>query len=256
MVTKQAARILGGSGLACAALLLACGGGDGGGGGAAATPGAAAFDTAQLQGRWTTPAGASPAMTALILADADGTASAWLMAQDASRLLKLALRGDRSASGKSYALDPNSPGHALAGQFTATLDAKPRGLALSGVNAAALALEQVDAAASPAVQADAAGVWQASSGDKAQTRQWTLAATGELSGSSSTGCSYAGHLSAMGKASAYQVQFDENCSDGGKIAFKGIATLNAQKNRMTVTATSVDESRGVAVFFTRQEAAK
>src|SRR6218665_2259951 len=61
------------------------------------------------KGRWAPAAAVPPVMTAVVLPDAWGTtASAWLLANDASRLVKLVLFSDSSANGTSYTLAPTN----------------------------------------------------------------------------------------------------------------------------------------------------
>ncbi len=231
--------------LVAAALLAGCGGGSGGG-----DDQSEALQTAQLQGRWATAAGAAPAYTAVVVPGASNTASAWLLAQDASRLVKLTVRGDASAQGKAYALGQGSS-QAVTGQVTASLAAAPKTFSVTGAAAGTLALSQSDALSTPAVQAEAAGGWSATAGGQAQALQWTVGALGAVAGISTTGCSYAGQLTAMAGVGAYGVQFDESCPDGARTVFGGIATLNASKTSLTVVGASTDESRGVAVFFSK-----
>jgi len=233
--------------LALSSLLAACGGGGGGGD---AGP---SMDPAQLKGRWVTGSGVAPAMTAVVVPDAAGsTASAWLLAQDASRLVKLVVRSDSSANGKSYALSQgNATAQPVTGQVTTALAASPKSISFTGVNTSALALSQSDALSAAAVQAEAAGTWSATSGGNAQTTQWGITATGSMTGSSTTGCTYAGAVAAIASTAAYSVQFTESCPDGVKTTFNGIATLNAPKSGLTVVVTSADEARGAAVFFSK-----
>lgn len=225
-------------------LLVACGGG---GGGDASGP---TIDPAQLKGRWVTAAGVAPATTAVVVPEANGTASAWLLAQDASRLVKLVVRSDSSANGKSYALgQANATGQAVTGQVNAALAASPKTIAFTGLNTGTLT--QSDALATPAVQTEVQGNWSATLGGNAQTVQWSLAATGSMTGSSTTGCSYTGNVAAMASTAAYSVSFNESCADGSKTAFSGVGTLNVAKNGLTVVVTSADETRGTAVFFAK-----
>lgn len=232
--------------LALTGLLAACGGGGGGG-----TSGPT-IDPTQLQGRWVTAAGVTPAMTTIVVPDATGTASAWLLAQDASRLVKLVVRSDSSANGKSYALGQgNATGQAVTGQVTTALAASPKSISFTGVNAAALALTQSDTLSTPAVQAEAAGTWSASSGGSAQSMQWSIGATGVVVGNSTTGCTYAGSVAAIASTAAYSVNFNESCPDGARTAFSGVATLNGARNGLTVVATSADEAKGAVVFFSK-----
>ncbi|RYF68869.1 MAG: hypothetical protein EOO29_34390 [Comamonadaceae bacterium] len=231
--------------LALSSLLAACGGGGGGDAGPS-------MDPAQLKGRWATGSGVAPAMTAVVVPDAAGTASAWLLAQDASRLVKLVVRSDSSANGKSYALSQgNATAQPVTGQVTTDLAASPKSISFTGVNTNALALVQSDALTTAAVQGDAAGTWSATSGGNAQTTQWVIASTGSMTGSSTTGCTYAGAVGAIASTAAYSVQFSESCPDGVKTTFNGIATLNAPKSGLTVVVTSADEASGAAVFFSK-----
>lgn len=237
---------LGALALTLSGLLAACGGGGGD------APGAS-IDPAQLKGRWVTAAGVAPAVTAVVVPDGAGTASAWLLQQDAMRLVKLVVRGDGSAIGKSYALGQTTitTGQGVTGQVTAALTASPKSMVFTGVNASALNLTQTDALTAAAVQADAAGTWSATSGGNAQTTQWTVAPTGTVAGSSTTGCAYAGGITAMAGTAAYSAQINESCPDGAKTTFGGIATLNASKTGLTVVLTSADETRAAAVFFSK-----
>ncbi|MCW5258874.1 hypothetical protein D5045_00725 [Verminephrobacter eiseniae] len=231
--------------LAFAAMLAACGGSGG-------ATGSAGIDPSALKGRWITPSNEAPAMTAVILPDASDQASAWMLAHDSSELVKLLVRSDGSVNGMAYALHPgNAAGQAVAGQVTAALTASPKRISFSGVKAKALALDQSDAMSLATVQANAAGSWSATTGDKARITQWTVAASGDMAGSTTTGCNHTGNLAAMAHSSAYTVQFDERCLDGSHATFRGIATINRSKNRLTVAATTVDAARGIAVFFSQ-----
>ncbi len=227
-------------------LLAACGGG---GGGSEAGP---AIDPAQLKGRWVTAAGVTPAVTALVVPDASGTASAWLLSQDATRLVKLVVRSDSSANGKSYSLSQsNATGQTVTGQVSATLTTSPKGIAFTGVNTTTLSLSQSDALGTAAAQAELAGTWSATSGGNAQTTRWSITSTGSTTGTSTTGCAYAGAVNAIASTAAYGVQVTESCPDGTKTTFTGIGSLNAAKNGLTVVLTSADETRGAAVFFSK-----
>lgn len=228
--------------LALGGLLAACGGGGGGGG--------PTIDPTQLKGRWVTAVGVTPATTAVVVTDANGVANAWLLAQDASRLVKLVVRSDSSANGKTYALGQgNATGQAVTGQVTTALAASPKTIAFTGLNTGTLT--QSDTLSTPAAQADVAGNWSATSGGNAQTTQWSLTAAGGLTGSSTTGCTYVGSVAALAGTAAYGVGFSESCADGSKTTFNGIGTLNAAKSGLTVVVTSADESRGAAVFFAK-----
>lgn len=231
--------------LALAGLLAGCGGG--GGGEAGPT-----IDPVQLKGRWVTASGATPAVTAVVVPEASGTANAWLLNQDASRLVKLVVRSDSSANGKSYALSQgNAAGQPVTGEVSAALAASPKRISFTGVNTVALVLTQSDGLTPADVQADVGGTWNATFGGNAQTTQWIITSTGSTTGSSTTGCTYLGGVTAIESTAAYSVQVNESCPDGAKTAFGGIATLNRSKNGLTVVVVNADETRGMAAFFAK-----
>ena len=228
--------------LACA--LTACGGGGGG-----EVPSASGPST-QVQGRWATAAGSTPAYTAIGTPAANSSATVWLLANDASRLVKLTAQDSGTLGGKAYTLGQSTVAAAVNGQWSASAST-PKSLTLSGLPSGSLTLAQTDALTSAAVQADAAGAWKASVGGNAQSVSWTVATSGAVSGSSTTGCTYTGTLTAMTNASAYTAAFRESCSDGASTLFNGIATLNSAKNALSMVATGADESVGVALFFSK-----
>lgn len=225
-----------------ASALTACGGGGGGDGASASGP------SAQVQGRWITAAGSVPAHTAIGLPAANASAPIWVLANDASRLMKLSAQDSGALTGKAYALGQSMAATAVNGQWSTSAS---KTMTLTGLPSGTLALAQTDAFTSAAVQADAAGAWKATVGSNAQSVSWTVAASGAVSGSSTTGCTYAGTLAAMTNASAYTASVKETCSDGISNQFNGIATLNSAKNALSMVATNADESAGVALFFSK-----
>lgn len=224
-----------------ATALTACGGG-GGDGTSVSGP------STQVQGRWSTAVGSAPAHTAIGLPAANASAAIWVLANDASRLMKLSAQDSGALTGKAYALGQNTAATAVNGQWSMSAS---KAMTLTGLPSGTLALAQADAFTSAAVQADAAGAWKATVGSNAQSVSWTVAASGAVSGSSTTGCTYAGTLAAMTNASAYTASVKETCSDGASAQFTGIATLNSAKNALSMVATNADESAGVALFFSK-----
>lgn len=233
--------------VAAAALLAGCGGGNDNG------AGAHVLDTAQLQGRWATGAGVAKGYTAVVLPGGagSGTANAWLLAQDASRLVKLTIKSDGSAAGSAYALAQGGTRQAVSGTATAALAASPKTITVNDAASGATQFSQVDAMAAPAAQADVTGAWSATAGGNGQTLRWTVTGTGAVTGASTTGCTYAGQLTALATASAYNVQFNESCPDNSKTTYNGIATLNTTKNALTVVVTSANDAQGAALFFSK-----
>ena len=232
-------------------LLTACGGGSDSSTGGTITP-PAGFDTSTLQGRWATASGATPGYTALVVPDSSGnTATAWVLAQDASRLVKVSATSSQSATGKSYDLaTPGSTATGISsGSYSANLTASPKSISFVNVLGTSLSFTQSDSLSGIAAYADAAGTWKASAGAVDVT--WTLNDTGTISGSSTSGCSYAGSTTTPTTVKLYQTSFTETCN-GTATAFAGIATLNTEKTRLTVAATTTSDAKAIALFFVKQ----
>ena len=240
-------------------LLTACGGG-----GDSSDPGTGtgttSFDPSTLQGRWTTASGVTPGVTALVVPDSSTTATpattatAWVLAQDASRLVKVSATGTQSANGKSYDLaTPATPANPATdittGSYTTNLSASPKSISFTNVLGTSLTLTQSDTLSGIAAYADAAGTWKASAG--AIDITWTLTDTGSVSGSSTSGCSYSGNTTTPTSITLYRVSFTETCS-GTTTSFSGVASLSTAKTQLTVTATTTGDARGSALFFIKQ----
>jgi hypothetical protein len=223
--------------------LAGCGGGGSGNGDEV-------LDTAQLQGRWASASVERAGYTAVVLPGESNTAGAWLLTNDGSRLVKLTVHGDSSIRGKAYSLGQNMTSE-VNGAVTANLASSPKSIAITGAAAGTITLTQRDTLTPPAVQSDAQGQWKASAGNQAQNVSWTVQAGGAVAGSSTTGCSYVGQLTALAGFAVYGAQFAETCPDGARTSFSGIATLNTEKTGLTVVVTNADESRGTAVFFSK-----
>ena len=235
-------------------LLTACGGG---GDSPDPTPNPTNFDPSTLQGRWTTASGVTPGVTALVVPDSSTTATpattatAWVLAQDASRLVKVSATGTQSANGKSYDLaTPANPATDITtGSYTANLSASPKSISFSNVLGTSLTLTQSDTLSGIAATADAAGTWKASAG--AIDITWTVTDTGTLSGSSTSGCTYSGNTTTPTSITLYRISFTETCS-GTTSSFSGIASLSTTKTQLTVTATTTGDAKGSALFFVKQ----
>lgn len=243
-------------------LLAACGGG--GGGDATTTGGTTtgggsttSTDVASLQGRWATASptsSATPAYTAIVVPDSSSnatSATAWILANDASRLVKASASTTQSATGKNYDLanPANAATDITAGSYSANLGASPKSITFSNVLGSTLTLTQSDAMSGVAANVDASGTWKASAG--AVDITWTLTDAGAITGSSTAGCSYTGNTTTPTTVKLYRVSFTETCS-GTATAFSGIATVNTDKTRLTVTATTTADAKGTALFFVKQ----
>ena len=237
-----------------ATILSACGGGgsDSSRSGGTITP-PTSVDTSTLQGRWVTVSGAAPGYTALVVPDSTttNTATAWLLAQDASRLVKVSATSGQSANGKSYDLaNPGSTATDIAsGTYTANLSVSPNSISFANVLGASLSLAQSDPLRGSAAYADAVGTWKASVGAVDVT--WTLSGTGALSGNSTSGCRYSGSATTPTAVKLYRIGFTESCSATSNV-FAGIATLNTERTRLTVVTTNTGDARGSALFFVKQ----
>lgn len=229
--------------LACSGLLVACGGGQ--------DPSAASLIPSQLKGRWVNTS-MTPAMTALLVPGVGGESTAWLLAHDASKLVKLVVRSDRSISGHSFELSQaDANGLSVRGQITTALNANPASISLTGINASTLSLTRTDDLSSTVILADITGAWRATLDSKSVALQWSLDANGVLLGSSTSGCTYMGKLTDMVDTGVYAVQFVESCSVSLTNDYRGVATLNPAKDALTLVAVRADDSKGTALFFTK-----
>jgi hypothetical protein len=237
-------------------LLTACGGGgDSGDTGIPSTP--TSFDPSTLQGRWTTASGITPGVTALVVPDSSTTATpattatVWVLAQDASRLVKVSATGTQSANGKSYDLaTPANPATDITtGSYTTNLSASPKSISFTKVLGTSLTLTQSYTLSGIAATADAAGTWKASAG--AIDITWTVTDTGSVSGNSTAGCTYSGNTTTPTSITLYRISFTETCS-GTTTSFSGIASLSTAKTQLTITATTTGDAKGSALFFVKQ----
>jgi hypothetical protein len=235
--------------------LGACGGGGGGGSSDAhvVTPSQppASIDLTQLQGRWATVAGVPKAYVALVLPPQSGSATAWVLAQDASSLSKLAIVGTSalSATGRTYTLTGNPQAVAdVSSAVTATLSATPKTLALASLGGASVNLSQTDALGTAASLSDVAANWSASAGAGTVQQRWSVAPDGKVTGTSTSGCTWAGTLTTMVGVGLYNLAASEDCQ-GAVVSLSGIASLSPDKTRLTVVATTTDAKSAVVLFF-------
>jgi len=242
--------------------LAACGGGDGGGDSLPTTPSPppaqpspppaqTSLDSTQVQGRWVSSTGASPALIANVVPIDANSAYAWVLStsgNDAVRMHKLRLTKDFSVTGKAYDLQQTSaPAQAVSG--TSSLSTTPKSLTIDGLPTGKMALVPNTTAPDAGNQADATGTWSTTVGS-AILVQWTLGADGLLNGTSSAGCIYSGKLTAQPTLQVFDAQVTESCL-GTPAVFNGIATVSADKKAMKFLATTADETRGVALLLAK-----
>lgn len=235
-------------------LLAACGGG--GGSDASSTeptPTPTVFTPSKLQGRWSsTGATAATSYTAIILPGAGNTANVWLLSQNLSHLNVLSLNDQAVFSGKTYALGSSSTPITATGTVVADLTSSTKILSLNGANSEVLQVTLQDALTQPASLADTGGNWTGSVSSGVQTLNFSIASqTGILSGTSTTGCTYSGNLVAVSNANAFTSTLNENCPDGSTANFEGIATLNTDKNRLTIVAATLTQTSGLVLLLSK-----
>jgi hypothetical protein len=154
-------------------------------------------------------------------------------------------------SGKTYALGSSTPITAT-GTVVADLTSTTKTLSLNGANSEVLQVTLQDALTQPASLADTGGNWTGSVSSGVQRLNFSIASqTGILSGTSTTGCTYSGNLVAVSNASAFTSTLNENCPDGSTANFEGIATLNADKNRLTIVAATQAQTSGLVLLLSK-----
>lgn len=210
---------------------------------------------ALAQGLWQGTAGTTTTHSAMVLPDG----RAWLVTSDTSttpattRLVKATLTGQdgsfTAASAKRYVLD-NAGAAPLTVAMSASLVANT---SLAGTITGTGVNETYDMAYlsrydTPAVLADYAGDWTATLGPGVVS--WTIDATGALTGTRTTGCTYTGQVSLQTDPKAVvTIAIDENCA-GTVSQLAGVAALSADKSRISMFLTSTDESSAALVSLT------
>lgn len=250
--------------------LAACGGG-GGDGDAAVTPApspapapapapapspapapAPAVDATALQGRWSTASGTT-AYSAVIVAGA-GSAQGWLLASDATRLYRLTVPSGATlaATGRGFTFTAGGTQSAAAASATAVANTTtaPATLALTGLDAGNLTLNRSETLAGTAAQADVVGNWRATAGGGVVVVNWSISATGVITGTASTGCVWSGSLTPHAGAAIYSAGVTETCGTTAT-TYAGIGTLDAGKARVTVLGTTANDGRALVLAFTR-----
>lgn len=203
------------------------------------------LSVSSLQGIWRSPTGAPSTLSAVLLPDG----KVWALISNASstRVVKgsFAVQGSAYlASGKSFTLGTTA---STTTSLTATVLEKT---SLSGVISADGLAENYSLAYqarydTAAVLADFAGVWSATLGPG--TVNWTLGSTGGITGTRTTGCTYAGQLSLRAEQKAVvDVAVVENCA-GAITQLAGVAVKSEDKTGITMLMTNADDSVAVAL---------
>jgi len=233
------------------------------------TPGVPTTPTSSLtQGRWVS-ANLTPAYTAIQVPATTGANSPavdtlWALAQDATTLIKLKANGTAqtagAVTGNVYTLGTSSVTAVTGGSYTLSASAatatSPAGqqMSLQPVLGTTALFNRTDAMDSALTAAQANGKWQADLG--AVKVSWTVdtaaANVKNLSGTSTSGCTYSGQSTVVATQSLYKVQFTEACPGTPASTFHGVGTLAADNARLTVVATNEAETRATALLFAKQ----
>ena len=212
----------------------------------------APLQTSSLQGRWTAPAGATSAHTLLVLPSAtDGTAAVWAITADGQALLRLQMQAtgahEVELRGWRHVLGEGQMPSTVAWQGTAALTT---GSASMTFEAGTLAFTRVDPLDQPPRLADIGGSWSATLGEGAVVLHWSVDASGRLSGSSTTGCTYSGMLQENSHATLFDTTLIETCQDLAR-KFAGIASprpaMDGTVSGMTLAL--VQEDGGAALLL-------
>lgn len=265
--------------LVLSAGLMACGGGNGGDSGSTALPSAdtntsttntntntnntstatntptSNLTSASLQGRWLTDSSAATAYTVIALPNNASTSStqAWALAQDGSGLAQLVIDNNSQVQGALYSLKSNAS-VAITGTVSLNASVTPKTLSLPGLSTANTVLTQSDALSGRAVLADIVGSWKGAVSDGTKTVTWTVSAsTGELAGTSSTGCVYSGLLTPVDNLKVFTTVFSESCSDGSSAGYAGISTVSPDGTRLSTVAVANSRlgSQAIALLLSR-----
>lgn len=248
--------------------LSACGGGGSDSAPVNPTPIAPTSPTSSLtQGRWVS-TNLTPAYTAIQVpattgANTPAVDTVWVLAQDASTLIKLKANGSAqtagAVTGNVYTLGTSSVTAVSGGSYTLQASAGNASvpqMSLQPVLGTTALFERTDVMSTALTAAQANGTWQADLGAaKVNWRVDTSAANvNNLSGTSTTGCTYSGQSTVVAAQSLYKVQFTETCSGSTPATqtFAGIATLSGDSTRLTVVATNEAETRAAALLFVKQ----
>lgn len=211
--------------------------------------------SASLQGRWLTDSSAATAYTVIALPNNASTSStqAWALAQDGSGLAQLVIDNNSQVQGALYSLKSNAS-VAITGTVSLNASVTPKTLSLPGLSTANTVLTQSDALSGRAVLADIVGSWKGAVSDGTKTVTWTVSAsTGELAGTSSTGCVYSGLLTPVDNLKVFTTVFSESCSDGSSAGYAGISTVSPDGTRLSTVAVANSRlgSQAIALLLSR-----
>lgn len=242
----------------CVASVLA-GCGSGGGSTSPVAPPAAqpggntptALKASDLQGRWLTATGVTPAQVALVVPTAANPAEAtmWLLSADLRSLGRLQVSTTGAdgvtASGKLYALGGATPAQTVSYNGTANA-----GNGTMGLNGGALPLTRSDRLATPITLADVAGTWSNTAGNRTLGVNWVVGSDGAINAVSTTGCQYSGRLTSRTDAGVLDTTLNEVC---GTVTtrFYGVTTYRMAQGStpaaLTLALVNTDAAASTAI---------
>jgi len=202
-----------------------------------------------IQGFWSGSQGTGTSST-IVLASGE----TWMVSLDSSNVITsfahlqtLTSAASFSSSGTQYLLQTGTTETAsVAGTYKNKASISGTSTAPSG--SASLNLTYNPRYESTAQVADAVGSWTGTFGGASSSRTIIVAATGTLTGTSTTGCGYMGTLLPRNSDPAvFDVNFTETCVVGTPKVFSGIATVNEAKTALFITAATSDKTGG-AIF--------
>lgn len=233
--------------LAASTLTLVLAGCGGSGAPASTAPSPVPVATAVLQGLWQSPAGAATNLAAVALPDG----KLWAIAStgNTTRLIKATLAQQTSGfggAGTSYTLGSSAASVSTTATASVVEKSSMTGtLTLAGGQPEAFALAYQTRYDTAALLADFAGSWQATLGPGIVN--WTLASTGALTGTRTTGCTYTGQLSLRSESKAVvDAAVTETCATA-TTELSGVAVLTSDKTRIFMMLATANEATGVAL---------
>lgn len=233
--------------------LVSCGGG---GAQEGAVPGQGGNLRVVPKGRWIGE-GASLGHVAIVVPADVGTGSVsantlWVVSPDAGILHKLHFQGAMQSvgilSGSVFSAQAQEHTPVSTAQYVLQ-DAGGAQMVVQGLpHGVTLGLKHVNEMAAPASAEHAQGNWQANF--EGGQVNWSVK-NQSLTGTATTGCSYSGQLMPLSAMAVYRVQITETCAKG-ELRLDGIATVNSAADRLSVLATSDNDSVSAALFFAKQ----
>jgi hypothetical protein len=251
--------------LTASLILSACGGGSDTINANTAPIITAAPTSSLVQGRWAS-TGLSPAYTAVVVPAPTGVNTPavdtlWALAQDATTLIKLKANGPvqtaGALTGSVYTLGTSSVTAVSGASYTIQASATGQQVSIQPLLSTTALFDRTDAMSMALTASQANGKWQADLGTVKVNWSVQSAATGtnNLSGTSTSGCTYSGRSTVVATQSLYRVEFTETCPGSGTLSiqnFNGIGTLAPDNTRLTVVAANETETRAAALLFVKQ----